>query len=148
VFGGRLCWEDSSLEDKCLTKRGIIEEGGKMVKVDNLKFGSIVVGGKEYQRDIFIFPDGSVKERKGGFGMFGDHAITKAEIEKLVEANPDTIVVGTGTSDAAGLVSEAKAYAQQSKAELLSLSSFEAIERFNKLVDEGKRVAALIHITC
>ena len=119
-----------------------------MVKVDNLKFGSIVVGGKEYQRDILIFPDGSIEERKGGFGMFGDHAITKMEIEKLVEANPDTVVVGTGTSGVASLVSDARAYAQQSKAELLSLSAFEAIERFNKLVDEGKRVAALIHITC
>lgn len=30
----------------------------------------------------------------------------------------------------------------------VALPSQKAVEKFNQLIDEGKRVAALIHITC
>ena len=63
MFGRRLRWENSSLESRYLTEKGSVEKGSKVVKVDNLNFASIVVGGKEYQRDILIFPD--VASRKG-----------------------------------------------------------------------------------
>lgn len=37
-----------------------------MAKIDELTFGSIVVEGKKYRRDVLIFADGTVKKRKGG----------------------------------------------------------------------------------
>lgn len=44
-----------------------------MVKIDELAFGSMIVEGKRYRRDVLIFTDGTVKKRKGGFLMFGSH---------------------------------------------------------------------------
>jgi len=35
-----------------------------MAKIDKLSFGSIVIDGKKYSRDVLIFADGS-KEKKG-----------------------------------------------------------------------------------
>ena len=37
-----------------------------MAKIVELTFGSIVVEGKKYRRDVLIFPDGMVKSRKTG----------------------------------------------------------------------------------
>lgn len=45
-----------------------------MAKVDSFNFGSMVVDRKKYGRDILLFPDGSVKKRKGGFWKLGSHS--------------------------------------------------------------------------
>jgi len=119
-----------------------------MAKIDSFSFGSIVVEGKKYSRDVLIFPDGSVKKRKGGFWKYGSHAIKKREIEELVKANPEVVIVGTGTDAKAKLESGVESLVKEAKMELVTFPSKEAIERLNQLVGENKRVSALIHITC
>ncbi len=119
-----------------------------MTKVNRFDFGSIVIDGKQYGYDVVVLPDGSVKEREVSKAMFGSHAIRKGEIEELVKANPETIVVGTGTSGMAAVSQDAQAYAREAKLDLVALPSSEAIEKLNHLMEEGKRVAAVIHITC
>ena len=37
-----------------------------MAKIDSFSFGSIVVEGRKYARDLLFLPDGSVKKRIGG----------------------------------------------------------------------------------
>lgn len=119
-----------------------------MAKIDSFQFGSIVIDGRKYGHDILIFPDGVVREREGGFWKFGSHVIRKAEVEELIRAKPELLIVGTGTSGRARVESELKASAAEANVELLITSSSEAINRLNQLIDEGKRAAALIHITC
>jgi hypothetical protein len=119
-----------------------------MAKVDSFQFGSIVIDGKKYGHDVLLFPDGVVRERKGGFWKFGSHAIKKTEIEELVKAKPEVLIVGTGTNGRARVDSEAEASAKEANIELLVAPSSEAINRLNQLVDGGKHIAALIHITC
>jgi hypothetical protein len=119
-----------------------------MAKVDSFSFGSIVLDGKKYNRDVFLYPDGNIKKRKGGFWKFGSHAIKKEEMEELIKSGPDVLIVGTGTDSKAELTSDAKSYLQESKVESVITSSGEAVEKYNQLVAEGRRPAALIHITC
>ena len=119
-----------------------------MAKVDSFSFGSIVIDGKKYGRDILVFPDGTVRQRKGGFWRFGSHAIKREEIEELVKAKPEVVVVGTGTSAKARLARDAELWAKEAKVELMTAPSREAVDRVNRLLAEGKRVSALIHITC
>jgi hypothetical protein len=38
-----------------------------VAKIDELSFGSIVIEGRRYRRDVLIFVDDTVKKRKGGF---------------------------------------------------------------------------------
>lgn len=119
-----------------------------MLKVDSLSFGSIVVSGEKHRRDVILLPGGALKHRRGGFWIFGSHSIKRYEIEELVEAGAEEIVVGTGTNAKAGLSNEAKAYVEQAQLQLHSLPSYEAVPVFNRMVDQGKKVAALVHITC
>ena len=119
-----------------------------MVKVEGLSFGSIVVGGRKYRRDLILLPDGTVKQRKGGFWIFGSHSLKRKEIEELSRAGAEEIVIGTGTSSQARLSDEARAYAEQARLQLKALPSYDAVPEFNRLVDLGKRAAAIFHITC
>ena len=65
-----------------------------------------------------------------------------------MKAGAEDIVVGTGTNSRAELSNEAKSYVEQSQLQLHTLPSYEAVPEFNHLVDLGKKVAAIIHITC
>jgi len=119
-----------------------------VAKIDELIFGSIVVEGKKYRRDILLFADGTVKKRKGGFLMFGSHKIKKQELEELSQGQPEIIIVGTGTNGAAHIAPEAESWAKGKNLSLLVQPSYDAVTRLNELVEQKKKVAALMHITC
>lgn len=89
-----------------------------MAKIDELIFGSIVVEGKKYRRDVLIFADGTVKKRKGGFLIFGSHKIKKRELEELSRGQPEIIIVGIGTDGAANIAPEAESWAGGKKSKL------------------------------
>jgi hypothetical protein len=56
------------------------EDGGLnfVAKIDELTFGSIVVEGKKYHRDVLLFADGTVKRRKAG--LRGKSKLTRSAI--------------------------------------------------------------------
>ena len=78
----------------------------------------------------------------------GSHAITWNDVAEIDKAKPEVVVIGSGTSGRARLTVSTEVDLREAKLNLEVLPSFRAVERFNQLVDEGKRVAALIHITC
>lgn len=119
-----------------------------MAKITQFNFGSIVIDGKKHRRDVFIFSDGTVKERKGGFWMFGSHNIRREEIEQLLSGEPEAIIVGTGTDSKAKLAPEVEGWAKERNLSLIVQPSREAIAKLNELTEQNKKVAALIHITC
>lgn len=119
-----------------------------MAKIDSFSFGSIVVDGKKYRKDLIFLPDDTVKQRKGGFLMFGSHDIKKQEIEELFQAGAEVALVGIGTSSKARVSDEGKNYAQEANLELSILPSHDVVEKWNQMLGQGKKVAALIHITC
>ena len=119
-----------------------------MAKIEKFSFGSIVIEGKKYRRDVLIFADGTVKKRKGGFLMFGNHKIKKKEIEELIRGQPETIIVGTGTDSVAKIAPDIESWAQERNLILLVQPSYDAVAKLNELSGQKKKVAALIHITC
>lgn len=119
-----------------------------MAKIEELTFGSIVIEGKKYRRDVLIFADGTVKKRKGGFLMFGSHKIKKKESEELIQGQSETIIVGTGTNGAAHIAPDLESWAEGKNLNLLVQPSYDAVAKLNELTEQKKKVAALIHITC
>ena len=119
-----------------------------MATIDKFSFGCIVIDGKKYSRDVLIFADGTVRKRKGGLLMFGSHNIKKEEIEKLAMDIPQAIIIGTGTNNKASVATNTQNWAEERHLNLIIEPSHEAVVRLNKLTEQGKKVAALIHITC
>ena len=56
--------------------------------------------------------------------------------------------LGTGTNARVRLASDAELALKELGIDYMVLPSLEASERVNDLLDSGKRVAALIHVTC
>jgi len=121
-----------------------------VAKIDELTFGSIVVEGRKYRREVLIFADGTVKKRKGGFLMFGRHEIKKRELEELSQGQPETIIVGHRNQRRCPYIApDVENWANGKNLSLLVQPSYEAVARVNELVEQKKKVAAiLIHITC
>ncbi len=119
-----------------------------MAKINSFNFGFIVVDGRQYVCDGLILPDGNVKEREPGRGRLGSHTITESEVSKIIIEQPDIVVIGTGMSSLARLDADAENCMLRANVNHVVLPSFQAVEKFNQLIDEGKRVAALIHVTC
>ncbi len=119
-----------------------------MAKINSFNFGFIVVDGKQYVYDIIILPDGTVKEREATKARLGSHKITWNDVAKIVNEQPEVMVIGTEVSGLARLSAETEKNLRQANVNPLVLPSFQAVDKFNQLVSEGKRVAALIHITC
>ncbi|MFA5055734.1 MAG: MTH938/NDUFAF3 family protein [Dehalococcoidia bacterium] len=119
-----------------------------MLKFDKFGFGSAVIDGTKHIRDLVLLPDDTIKHRDGGFWVVGSHCINKDEIQQLFDSGAKTIIIGIGILSRARLSDEAKIYAEKQSAELVILPSRDAVQKWNQLTDEGKRAAALIHITC
>ena len=119
-----------------------------MTKIDKFSFGSAVIDGTKHIRDLILLPDGKMKRRVGGFWVIGSHCIKKEEVELLFASGAEAIVIGVGVLSRARLSDEAKGYAESQSTQMFVLSSRDAVLKWNQLADEGKRTAALIHITC
>ena len=119
-----------------------------MAKIDSFNFGFIVVDDKQYAHDVVILPDGTVKERNPGKGRLGSHSITRNEIEALAKVQPDIILIGTGVQGMARLAHDAEFYLTEPDINLTLLPSPQIVKKYNQYIEEGEKVAALIHITC
>ena len=119
-----------------------------MAKIESFNFGFIVVDEKQYAGDIIIFTDGTVKERNHGKGRLGSHTISCSEIETLNRERPDVILIGTGVHGMARLARDAERYLTLPELNLSLLPSPLVVKKYNQYVEDGEKVAALIHVTC
>jgi hypothetical protein len=119
-----------------------------MAKITGFNFGFIVVDEKQYAHDIVILPDGTVKERELRKGRLGSHSIARGEIESLSRGQPDIILIGTGVQGMAKLARDAEFYLMEPNPNVMLMTSPQAVRKFNQCMDDGDKVAALIHVTC
>ena len=119
-----------------------------MTKIDSFNFGFIVVDEKQYSHDVIILPDGTVKERAGGKGRLGSHTISRSEMETLAKAAPDVILIGTGFQGMARLAHDAEFFKMEPGLDITMEPSPQVVKKFNQHIEDGEKVAALIHVTC
>ena len=111
--------------------------------IDSVRFGHIVIHGREYTSDVIIYPDRVEADwwRKEG------HTLYPEDIEAVFVRKPEILVVGTGVS---GLMRVSPEVEDRLKAAGILLRA-ERTERacalFNELSGHRNVVAAL-HLTC
>ena len=112
--------------------------------IDQYSFGSITIDGKTYNYDIEIRSTGEILswQRKQG------HIISFDDIERAIRENPEIIVIGTGYSGVAEVDEEIKKELPIRKINLIIEKTTDAVEIFNSLIKENKKVIGLFHLTC
>ncbi len=113
------------------------------MKIEEYKFGSFRVDGKQYLDDIKIV-NGKVRYWQTREG----HLLRLEEVKDLLDANPDIIIIGTGASGFLQVSPEIKDAVMQKRITLFVEKTELACKRFNDLVSKGKKVNAILHATC
>jgi len=115
-----------------------------MKNIDSYSFGSMVIDGTGYTKDVIIFPDGSILSpwwRNRG------HVLEVADIQDLIGAEPEIIICGTGAMGVMRPADEVKKHLEASGIEFIALKSAKAVEMYNRLAGTRK-VGACFHLTC
>ena len=111
--------------------------------------GDVVIGGKKFFQAMVVGGKTIPRDHEKLEQLFGTtHVIPDWEQDLLVSGNPEIIVIGDGWYSALKVSEEAKRKFEEAGVEVRVLDTKRAVEEYNRLVDEGKRVNALIHTTC
>lgn len=119
----------------------------KPPKITNLKFGSITINGKVYEKDMVLTSD-SIRVRKKGPSkpLKSKYNHTPLTPQEAIPWNCDTLVVGIGMSGMLPVVKEFKKEAAERNVTLILLKTREAVDYYLK--HYGPNVNAILHITC
>lgn len=114
-----------------------------MPRIDNYKFGQIVVDGQTYSRDLILLPDRVVPNwwRQDG------HVLRVADLEDVLETRPDVLVVGLGAFRRMRVLSETRDALEAAGVEVIELSTKRACEEYGELCEQ-RVVAAALHLSC
>jgi hypothetical protein len=114
-------------------------------------FGWIEIDGKRYENDIVITTHGAIVPRPKHLSKKygGWHTVLgPEEIESVIAGNPEIVVVGCGHFGVLPIRPETRALLGEHGVEIECARLHKAIKRYDALTGEGRRVAALLHVTC
>lgn len=112
--------------------------------ITSYDFGGIVIDGKTYTSDVIITPKGV----NAGWWRKSGHSVVPEDIGEMVEAAPDTIILGQGKPGMMKATRELRDYLQEQGIRLIEEPTARAVETFNRLDKEEGRVCAGFHLTC
>lgn len=111
--------------------------------IEHYSFGRIVIDGKEYTKDLIIYPD---KIRANWWRKEG-HKLHIEDIKEVLEYKPEILIVGTGYSGFMEVSKQVKEEIEKRNIKLIVEKTKEACKIYNQLYKKHKVVAAL-HLTC
>ena len=119
--------------------------------IEEYKFGSITIDGKNYTEDVEVRWTGEVLE----WWRKESHVFDVDDVKRAAEQNPDTIILGTGASGLAKVTEQAKRFIEERGIKLIVDRTEEATKTFNIINEESEeeegeknKVIGLFHLTC
>ena len=117
-------------------------------KIEDTSFGSIVIAGEIFTKDIVITSEGLVRKRKKKLSKerYGtSHIISLDEAKDVYQSGIEWVIIGTGQSDLVRLSPEAEQYFDKHDCKVTLLVTPQAIAAWNDAKGPG---VGLFHITC
>jgi hypothetical protein len=112
-------------------------------KIESYEFGRIVIDGQPYQADLILLPERILD----GWWRKEGHLLQSADLEAVLDAAPDLLIVGQGAYGRMKIAGEAKRAIEQAGIQMVASRTGEAVKRFNALSDD-RTVALALHLTC
>lgn len=111
-------------------------------------WGQIEVEGSVRFRDAKLWPGGARSWDWTETGTDHEPGVQPADVAELLEHEPDVIVLSQGRQRRLGVRPETLYLLGERGVEVVREETPTAIELYNRLAAQGRRVAALIHTTC
>jgi len=112
--------------------------------VEGYRFGRVTVNGETYFRDVIIFAD----RVESGWWRRKGHEVCAEDVADIVAEPPEVVVFGTGAVGRVEVLPEAEEALRSIGAEVIAEVTESACDTFNRLLGEGRRVVAALHLTC
>ena len=111
--------------------------------IEDYSFGRIVIDGREYTSDVIIYPD----RVDGNWWRQEGHCLQMADLNEVVAASPEVLVLGTGANGLVRIAPEVEQTFAQMGVELTAAPTEQACRCYDELKDHKRTIAAL-HLTC
>ena len=112
--------------------------------IESYSFGSMKITGQSHRNDLKIIDDKIV----GNWWRREGHALYAQDIDDILYASVETLVVGTGAYGGMKVTEEAAQAIEGQGISLVAVPTKEAVSIFNNLHAQGKKVAGAFHLTC
>ena len=113
--------------------------------VDSYLFGSIQIDGNDYASDVVLLGD---EVKSNWWREAGGHVYAVEDFQDLLAAAPDVVVLGTGYFGRVKVLDETLTALAEAGSEIVVEKTGGAVVCFNRFADEGRDVAAALHLTC
>ena len=123
----------------------------KIPKLESTGFGWLIANGTRYDHDLIVTVDGAIVPRPKHLSKKygGWHTVLgPEEIETAIADKPEILVVGCGHFGVLPIRPETRALVAQRAVTMETHKIGAAMKRYTELAQAGKRVAAVLHITC
>jgi len=114
------------------------------MNISGYRFGRIDIGGKTYTSDVIITPERVID----GWWRQQGHALAVDDLDDVMAARPDVLVIGTGYLGRMSLSQETRRYLEEQGIQVRDARTGEAVHDFNELQKARGRVVAALHLTC
>jgi len=112
--------------------------------IEDYHFGSIKINGEKFDKDIFIDGD----EKISLWWREESHVFQKKDLESFLKKIPEIVILGTGEQGLAKVSEDAKDFLKSLKIEMISKPTDQAVEIYNQVKKENRKVVAFLHLTC
>jgi hypothetical protein len=113
-----------------------------MTRIDDYRFGRVVVDGEEQTRDVIVLPERVLTDWWRADG----HRLVLADLDEVIEELPERLLVGTGAYGQLRPDPEALAQLRRRGVAVEALPTGEAVRRYGEL--DPRRTAVALHLTC
>jgi hypothetical protein len=112
--------------------------------IDSFSLGTITVEGKPYHSDVKIIDGRVVPDwwRRSG------HTADIDDVHDILQVKPEVVVIGKGEPGQMRVTEAVRGYAREHGIDLIEQKTAAAVDTFNRLLREGRKVAAGFHISC
>ena len=112
-------------------------------QIDTYQFGKIVIDGQEHTKDVILLPDRVI----GGWWRQEGHVLRMSDLEDVLAAQPQELVIGQGAFNRMRITPEVEEALPNKGIELITLTTNEACQEYNRR-SQTRKVAAALHLTC
>jgi hypothetical protein len=114
------------------------------MQISHYEFGRIAIADKTYTSDVIIAPEQVIDSwwRKQG------HKLQVEDLDDIVNAKPDLLIIGTGYYGRMQVPVETKQYLEEQGIKVHQAKTRDAVAEFNQLQKEYARIVAALHLTC
>lgn len=121
---------------------------------EKTSFGNIIIDGKKYNHDVYLFVDGTLQERDKSHSqrIEGHRSLSEWEIEQILKNDPEILIIGMGQSGVLPMTDRAinmiESVKNERNVQVIQGNTPDILGKTNEALKSGKKVAGVFHTTC